>query len=153
MCVGRVSHAVAQWSQHGGVAGCALAPGHGHDQREVEQCGASCAPHIVRAGTPRVRAAHLSRPPVPPRSVARLSGEVNYMEALGSWQPPSKREIKRSNGGRQLCVDAVKGVAAAAGRMSEAEEVERLKKDLDKCNSIIKVSVCASARARACVCV
>jgi hypothetical protein len=25
--------------------------------------------------------------------------------------------------------------------MSEAEEVERLKKDLDKCNSIIKVSV------------
>ena len=63
------------------------------------------------------------------------------------------REIKRSNGGRQLCVDAVKGVAAAAGRMSEAEEVERLKKDLDKCNSIIKVSVCARARARACVCV
>ena len=26
------------------------------------------------------------------------------------------------------------------GTMSEAEEVERLKKDLDKCNSIIKVS-------------
>ena len=32
--------------------------------------------------------------------------------------------------------------------MSEAEEVERLKKDLDKCNSIIKVSVRASERAR-----
>ena len=31
--------------------------------------------------------------------------------------------------------------------MSEAEEVERLKKDLEKCDSIIKVSVCV------CVCV
>ena len=30
--------------------------------------------------------------------------------------------------------------------MSEAEEVERLKKDLEKCDSIIKVSVCV------CVC-
>ena len=37
--------------------------------------------------------------------------------------------------------------------MSEAEEVERLKKDLDKCNSIIKVSVCARVCVRVvCVC-
>ena len=33
--------------------------------------------------------------------------------------------------------------------MSEAEEVERLKKDLDKCNSIIKVSVRERASERA----
>jgi hypothetical protein len=33
--------------------------------------------------------------------------------------------------------------------MSEAEEVERLKKDLEKCDSIIKVSVCVCV----CVCV
>ena len=38
--------------------------------------------------------------------------------------------------GRHLCVAAEPSAA-----MSEAEEVERLKKDLDKCNSIIKVSV------------
>ena len=37
--------------------------------------------------------------------------------------------------------------------MSEAEEVERLKKDLDKCNSIIKVSVCVCVCVRVCVCV
>ena len=93
-----------------------------------------------------------------PRSVARVVRRSKYMEAFGMLvatfeQAPNWGREKRSNGGRQLCVDAVKGVAAAAGRMSEAEEVERLKKDLDKCNSIIKVSVCARARARACVCV
>ena len=80
MCVGRVSHAVAQWSQHGGVAGCALAPGHGHDQREVEQCGASCAPHIVRAGTPSgACCAHIGRPSPALPSLKRHGGRYGML--------------------------------------------------------------------------
>ena len=107
---------VAQWSRQGGVAGCALAPGHGHDQWRVEPGGASCAPHIVCAGTPGgVCCAHIhgrqSR-----SLVARPVGDIRRTtagEQVSCKGEPERRAQHRAvisfchelNGGPQLSAE------------------------------------------------
>ena len=118
---------------------------------EVEACGVRRAPQTCVLHRRR----HLGQSlgPKSARSsclgardtVADAHSTTRY---LGSKFPGSLFCFRRRGGqatiGRQLCVgpSATTVVAAEPSRaMSEAEEVERLKKDLDKCNSIIKVSV------------